>query len=240
MSGPFNFVYCLAGKGKRFKDQDIFLPKYLLRLEDGDTILEKSIKAFNFSSQINLHVVINHEHKDFEAQIKEILLKHGNAHKIVSVGDTQGQAETAFIGCNSIDNDYPIFFFNGDTILKGRDVGKMSEELRREFAGAIDVFLEDREHFSFVKLSEEQLVEEIAEKVPISRYATTGLYGFSNAAIYNKYFNSLKTEAEMYISDVYNLMLEKNEKIKGYISENGLNTIILGTPEEYFSNKHKL
>ncbi len=49
------------------------------------------------------------------------------------------------------------------------------------YAGAIDVFIEDRDHFSFVTLNEEQLVGRIAEKEAISRYATTGLYGFANA-----------------------------------------------------------
>ena len=240
MKEKFNFIYCLAGKGKRFTDKNIIEPKYLLKLDGNMTILEKSLDEFNFSPNVRLFLVINEEHKAFVPQIEELLSKQGNFYKVIVTPDTEGQAETGFIGCSTIENDDPIFFFNGDTILKNRDLSKMSEDLSQKISGAIDVFIEDRDHFSFVKLSKMHLVEEIAEKVPISRYATTGLYGFSNKDVYIKYYNSINTSTEKYISDVYKFMITNNEKIKGYIYEDERDTIILGTPEEYFSNRSKL
>ncbi|WP_420600848.1 sugar phosphate nucleotidyltransferase [Flagellimonas sp.] len=240
MNTKFNFIYCLAGKGKRFTAQQITLPKYLLQLEDGQTILEKSILEFNFSAAVDLHLVINEEHQGFVGQIEAILSKFENNFSIVVTPDTQGQAETGFIGCTHIHNQDPIFFFNGDTILRGRDVATMSTEMTSGFAGAIDIFLESRNHFSFVLMNDEGLVEKIAEKDPISNYATTGLYGFGNKEVYAKYYHDIRTTNEMYISDIYKLMLENNEKIKGYVYKNEMDTIILGTPEEYFSNKHKI
>lgn len=187
-----------------------------------------------------LFLVINREHRDFVGQIEKILLKQDNGFKIIITEDTKGQAETGFIGCSEIDNNDPVFFFNGDTILRNREIDHMSDDLGQNFAGAIDVFFEDSSHFSFVKLSAEHLVEEIAEKAAISRYATTGLYGFSSKQMYIEYFNKINSTTELYISDIYKLMIQNNERIKGYVSPNELDTIILGTPEEYFSNKHKL
>jgi len=239
MNLPINFVYCLAGKGKRFTDQNITLPKYLLTLGNDQTILEKSMEAFGFSPQVNLILVINEEHKDFKGQLEEILSTQNN-HKVIVTKDTQGQAETGFIGCKAINNNNPVFFFNGDTILKNRNIEKMSEDLAHNFSGAIDVFIEDSEHFSFVQLSEEQLVEKIAEKKAISKFATTGLYGFSNRDKYLKYYDRIDTSTELYISDVYKSMIVENEKIKAYICSEAMDTIILGTPEEYFSNKGKI
>jgi dTDP-glucose pyrophosphorylase len=235
-----NFVYCLAGKGKRFTDKNITIPKYLLELEDRQTILEKSVLEFNFSPQMNLLLVINQEHKGFTGQIEKILSKlHGNV-KVIVTPDTRGQAETALIGCNCIDNDHPVFFFNGDTILKNRDVGSMANDLAQQYKGAIDVFLEDRAHFSFVELSDQNIVVKIAEKEAISRYATTGLYGFSDKGLFTDYYNQIDTSKEMYISDIYKLMIASNEKIRAYLCPDENDTIILGTPEEYFSNKGKL
>ena len=112
MNLPINFVYCLAGKGKRFTDQNITLPKYLLTLGNDQTILEKSMEAFGFSPQVNLILVINEEHKDFKGQLEEILSTQNN-HKVIVTKDTQGQAETGFIGCKAINNNNPVFFFNG-------------------------------------------------------------------------------------------------------------------------------
>tara|TARA_R110002153_G_scaffold222001_5_gene374397 strand:- start:607 stop:1329 length:723 start_codon:yes stop_codon:yes gene_type:complete len=236
----FNFIYCLAGKGKRFTTQNITLPKYLLKLESGETILERSLTEFHFSNEVNIFIVINEAHKDFVGEIEKELSKFNNFHQIISTPDTKGQAETGFIGCNMITNDYPIFFFNGDTILKSRDISLMSNDLKQNYTGAIDAFIEDKDHFSFIKLTEEDYVVEIAEKKVISKFATTGLYGFSSKEIYTKYYRELKTKNEMYISDIYKLMLSHNEQIKGYVYKNTLDTIILGTPEEYFSNKNKV
>lgn len=233
-------MYCLAGKGKRFTDKNITAPKYLLELGDNQTILEKSVEEFNFPDEVSLYLVINKDHKGFIGSIEEILSKRNNSFKVIVTEDTRGQAETGFIGCSFIDNNKPVFFFNGDTILKNRDIENMSADLLQNYSGAIDVFLEDRNHFSFVKLSEDLLVEKIAEKEVISRYATTGLYGFSNKELYINYFNRIDSRTELYISDIYKLMISNNEKIKGYVCSDELDTIILGTPEEYFSNKHKI
>jgi dTDP-glucose pyrophosphorylase len=237
---PFNFVYCLAGKGRRFTEQNITLPKYLLELGPGQTVLEKSVAEFNFSTEVNLLLIINEEHRDFAAQIKEVLSRQINSCKVVITADTKGQAETGFIGCNNIDNSNPVFFFNGDTILKNRDITEMAQDLSTRFTGAIDVFLEDREHFSFVQLSEESLVEKIAEKQAISRFATTGLYGFSDKDTYIRHYHQISSSGEMYISDIYKMMIAEGELIRGYVFEDEGDTIILGTPEEYFSNKDRV
>jgi dTDP-glucose pyrophosphorylase len=240
MGGQFNFAFCLAGKGKRFTEKNITVPKYLLKLSNDQTILERSIEEFNFPDQVSLYIVVNREHKDFVGQIEEILSDQDKNFKVIITDDTRGQAETGLIGCKYIENNHPVFFFNGDTILKNRDLEKMSSDLKHQYSGAIDIFLEDRNHFSFVQLSEDDLVEKIAEKVVISQYATTGLYGFSNKDVYIKYYNQIKTSAELYISDLYKLMIIDHEKIKGYVCTEESDTVILGTPDEYFSNKDKI
>ncbi len=50
--------------------------------------------------------------------------------KLLVTDDTRGQAETGYIGCSAINNNYPIFFFNGDTILKQRDIENMARDLK--------------------------------------------------------------------------------------------------------------
>ncbi len=240
MNGRYNFTFCLAGKGKRFTEQNIIVPKYLLHLDNHQTILERSIKEFNFPNEVSLSVVINRAHEAFVGQIEDILSKHNKNFKVIVTDDTQGQAETAYIGCKSIQNNDPVFFFNGDTILKNRDLGKMAYDLAHRFSGTIDLFLEDSKHFSYVQLTEYDLVEKIVEKEVISNYATTGLYGFSSKEKFIEYFNHIQTSSEIYISDIYKLMIIDHEKIKGYVCNDETETIILGTPEEYFANKDKL
>lgn len=211
-----------------------------MELNKGKTLLEKSIKSFNFPESTNLYLVINEEDKDYLGEVENILGAFKNLSKIIITPDTQGQAETAFIGCKDIPNNFPIFFFNGDTILKNRDVNGMASQLHTKCDGAIDTFIEDTDHFSFVKLDATNKVTEIAEKIVISNYATTGLYGFSGKEIYLEYYQKLKTDHEKYISDVYKIMLSNDLVIKGMVSPEKRDTIILGTPKEYFANKDKV
>ncbi len=89
--GSFNFVYCLAGKGKRFTEKNIRLPKYLLKLDDDQTILEKSIQEFNFPADVYLYLVINKEHQDYVGRIwKESFPNSGNKYEIISHGRYPG------------------------------------------------------------------------------------------------------------------------------------------------------
>lgn len=211
-----------------------------MELNNDNKLLESSIKAFNFPESTNLYLVINEEDQDYIEEVEKILGLFKNYSKIIITPDTQGQAETAFIGCRDIPNNFPIFFFNGDTILKNRDINEMAFQLHTQCDGAIDTFIEDTNHFSFVKLDSNKRVTEIAEKIVISNYATTGLYGFSGKDIYLEYYQKLKTNHEKYISDVYKIMLSDNLIIKGMVSSDDRDTIILGTPKEYFDNKDRV
>ena len=121
----------------------------------------------------------------------------------------QEGSHTANIACTKIKNNFPIYFFNGDIIIKNRDLYKISEELRdKNLHGVIDTFANE-DHFSYVN-DIDGLVREIKEKIVISNNATTGLYGFINKNTYMYYYERMKEALnEEYISDVYNLMLKK-------------------------------
>ena len=155
-------------------------------------------------------------------------------YELKHVGDTRGQAHTAFIASEMVKNSKPIFFYNGDTIIKERNLAEISKEIiNNNFSGSIDTFFAEGNHFSYVKV-ENEIVTEIKEKIVISNMATTGLYGFKSSSCYQNFYSQIGYEkGEEYISDVYIKMLENGEKIKNYFYENSENTIILGTPEEY-------
>lgn len=231
----YYFVYCLAGKGSRFIDEGIFVPKFLLELNNNRTILETSINQFNFENNVVLVVVLNYSHKLFENQISNLLISTGLRYIIKFVEDTNGQAETAKIAIEDLNTNYPIFFFNGDTILKNRDLNYFLEILAKGFKGVIDVFNSNSSNFSYVKVNGD-IVIEIKEKKPISNFATSGLYGFSSVHLYLQFFKELQINSEIFISDVYDKMLSKKLKIT-IVKNLNSDTIILGTPLEFFKNK---
>ena len=78
------------------------------------------------------------------------------------------------------------------------------------------------------------LVTDIKEKKIISKYASSGLYGFKSKDIYLNYYSQLKkNEGELFISNVLEKMLKKNEKVITNTISPDDKTIVLGSPEEY-------
>ncbi len=56
-------------------------------------------------------------------------------------------------------------------------------------------------------------------------------------SIYRDYYGRIETGREMYISDIYKLMLQQGEKIRGVRNMEGKDTIILGTPRNIFPTR---
>lgn len=234
LTTSFNLVLCLAGKGSRFTEKGYATPKYLLKLQNKKSILENILSELCIGPKVQLKLILNNDNKKWSNEINQLLANEGYNFELKHVSDTRGQAHTALIASEMVENSKPIFFFNGDTIIKGRNLAEISEEITNNcLSGTIDTFFAEDNHFSYVKV-ENEIVTEIKEKIVISNMATTGLYGFKNSSYYQKFYKKLRNDkSEEYISDVYNKMLENKEKIKNYFYEISEDTIILGTPEEY-------
>ena len=240
------FILCLAGLGKRFTDEGIHCPKYLLPIDESQTtILEESLKNFNLKEETKIILCCNESHREYELLIQNILkLKNYNSEIIVTE-NTNGQAHTAYIASKFIVSKYPkyledlpIIFFNGDTILKNRNISKMIS-LMEDSLGLIDCFTSQNPKFSYIQTTNKKNVSNIEEKVCISDKATSGLYLFSTASIYMKEFEEggfLDSGDETYISHVYKSMISKGKNINFYLEKDLNNTLVLGTPEQYLQH----
>ena len=125
----------------------------------------------------------------------------------------------------------PIIYHNIDTILYARDWKQIQSKLQDHDA-YIDVFKSNAKDYSYVLLNENGNVRAISEKIVVSDLATSGLYGFKNAKVFKKNF---KTDQTSYISSIYENMLANNLNIAVSNSHHEDDTVVLGTPEEYFN-----
>jgi hypothetical protein len=93
-------------------------------------------------------------------------------------GDTRGAACSALLAVEHIAADEPLVIANGDQILAA-DLGAVANGFRdRGLDGGIVVFDAIHPRWSYVRVDRQGLVVEAAEKRPISRLATAGLYYF--------------------------------------------------------------
>lgn len=222
-------IFCMAGLYQRFRDAGYAGPKYLLPFR-GRPILSHVMTRLDPPG--NVLFVANQRERSFASAIQDAL---GGLveYPLLFVGDTSGQAETAAIGADAARDrgwDGPVLFHNVDTILSGRDLPAIGAMLATA-DGVIDVFPSTSPAFSYVAVDDQQRVTGIAEKVVISPYATTGLYGFRSPSAYLEWYaRTVPSGKESYISDVYRAILAAGGVIR---TTSGGDTLVLGTPAEY-------
>ena len=225
-------VICMAGLNTRFHDVGFDIPKYLLPWRE-ETIIYEILKQLGTFDEVLLLANKRDVYfmPDLIKTIEPLGLGKNNIHYI---GDTNGQAHTAYIGASLLKNKLQTFFVhNADTLLIGRDFKSIESTMSDAY---VDVFIANNPKYSYVR-SKDGLVTEIAEKSSISPFASSGLYGFYNAQIYEKMYVSLSenfTGKEMYIANVLDYMINNNNLFVGLNElNNSYETIVLGTPQEY-------
>ena len=230
-----SLIICMAGLNTRFHDVGFDMPKYLLPWR-GSCIIHSIINEFQTRHKFTNIILLANKRdlyfrKSLVDAIKHIGLDETNIHYI---GDTNGQAHTAYIGSTIAKNNEPIFVHNADTHLTFRNFNHIIEMLKTADA-FVDVFVANNPKYSYVKKEGDRVIE-IVEKNPISPFASSGLYCFKTAELYQEYFNKLQkdfTKSEMYIADVLALMLNDRKLIVTNELNNREETIVLGSPQEY-------
>jgi dTDP-glucose pyrophosphorylase len=240
MLNTINLVLCLAGKGQRFIDDGILIPKYLLKNNKGEPILNLIIKNLIQSGIRKFFLFVNKDNLEYKKNLLDVMTSFKDAYfELIFIPHNSGQAETAKIACSYIKKKFPesiyepIGFHNGDTILINRDLSGYLPIESFTWDGLIDTFVSNDPAYSYVKVEDEQVLE-IKEKDPISFNATSGLYFFKNLRIYEKFYNSCNFYLrEKFISNVYENMLLSGCVIKNNHCINPLDTVLLGTPKLY-------
>ena len=225
-------VICMAGLNTRFHDVGFDIPKYLLPWRE-ETIIYEILKQLGTFDEVLLLANKRDVYfmPDLIKTIEPLGLGKNNIHYI---GDTNGQAHTAYIGASLLKNKLQTFFVhNADTLLIGRDFKSIESTMSDAY---VDVFIANNPKYSYVR-SKDGLVTEIAEKSSISPFASSGLYGFYNAQLYEKMYEALSenfTGKEMYIANVLDYMIKNNNLFVGLNElNNEYETTVLGTPQEY-------
>ncbi|MCU0910022.1 MAG: glycosyltransferase family 2 protein [Rhodobacteraceae bacterium] len=99
-------------------------------------------------------------------------------------GPTAGAACTALLAIEHIDNDDELLIANGDQILAFDVETTVARFRARGLDAATVVFDSVHPRWSFVKTDADDMVIEAAEKRPISRNATAGVYYFRQGRLF--------------------------------------------------------
>ena len=230
----------MAGEGKRFKNEGIQKPKFMIEVKN-KTLFEWSIDSLpiNIAKKIIFICLEEHE-KKFKVSkfIKKIMDKDcpNSKYELVFIKNiTGGQVETVLNAKHLVRPENSIIIYNIDTrFISTRLKSKILTMKNKDVDGLLGCYPSNDENLSFVKLNEKGFVEQVAEKQKISDYASTGLYIFTRAEQFFKTGQEMiekenKIKNEYYVSEIYNMLLKLNAKFEIDIAEE---FTALGTPND--------
>lgn len=224
----------MSGEGSRFKKIGFTIPKHEI-IANGKTLFEWSMLSLNdFFSEDFIFIVRkgNYNLKFIEEKCNLLGIEKYETLEINEL--TDGQATTALMADNLIDDNESISIFNIDTYLEQGSI--MANEIKENYQGFIPSFVADGDKWSFVKIDANNKVTEVSEKVRISEYGTIGFYYFKTWSEYKAILNENKDEIknnykEAYIAPMYKYLIENNKDTYASVVD-GNKIHVLGTPDD--------
>ena len=149
-------------------------------------------------------------------------------------GLTEGAACTTLLAKNLINNNQPLLMANSDQFIEWDSNQFMYSMIGDTIDAGILTFESTHPKWSYAKLNDSGFVSEVAEKNPISKHATVGVYYWNKGCDYVKYAeqminNNIRVNNEFYVCPVFNEAIKDQKRIKTF----SVNKMWgLGTPED--------
>jgi NDP-sugar pyrophosphorylase family protein len=207
-----NVLIPMAGKNQYFSENDYPFPKPLVEIGN-KTVIEHVISNLaSIAEHVNFIFVLNStDCRKFHLDSTLNILTDHQCKIIRLDNETRGAACSALMAVSHIANDSPLVIANADQIFEGSLRDLVSGFFNAD-AGVL-TFESVHPRWSYVRLGDDKLVIETAEKRPISRHAIAGFYYFRQG----RYF----VESAM-------RMIQKDSSVNGnYFIAPSLNEMIL-------------
>ena len=228
------YILLCGGIGKRCNQYS--LPKPLNYIH-GRHLIEYTIESIPSNEVFIVYNSLLDKYNFKEILINKFKLHSFHFHSLDFL--SRGAVETALIGITHFDlGQDNLVFIDNDNI---HQFPEFSTEpiFDKHFICYGEDFV--KTNFSFITINEGSVVA-IEEKIKISDNYCCGLYGFKNKYSFLELANELinrnmKTKQEFYFSQIYKLLLEKDEKIIPILVKH---TFHLGSFDEISQNVHSM
>lgn len=212
-----NIVIPMAGDDASFRQAGFAFIKSLVEVQ-GKPLIQHVYESLSALHQGQFIFVIRNEdaqrfHLD---KVLHLMAPGSRVLKVEAV--TAGAACSALMAIEFINNDEELVVTNGDHLLHV-DLKASLEDFRAlEWDGATLVFESVHPRWSYVRVNNDNMVVEAAEKNPISRLATAGFYYFRRGQDFihgcmEMIRKGAHVEHQYYVCPVFNEMLLNDKKI---------------------------
>ena len=229
--GNMNVLIPMAGAGSRFEQAGYTFPKPLIDV-NGKPMIQRVVENLNMDAR---HIfIVQKEHYE-KYSLKHTLNLIAPNCKIVQVeGITEGAACTTLLAKEFINNNEPLVLANSDQYVNWNSNEYMYSCMADDIDGSILTFESTHPKWSYAKLNEDGFVTEVAEKKPISKHATVGIYFWKRGKDYvdaaeSMIQKNIRVNNEFYVCPVYNEALLRGARVKTFHIDKMWG---LGTPED--------
>lgn len=212
-------VIPMAGLGSRFQNAGFEHPKPFIEFL-GKTMIEHVVE--NLGASNDFIIIMQKQHYMAYSHIIARLTEQVSSFDAVLIEKpTNGAAETCMLASSKLDHQAPLMIANCDQIMEWNNYDFRTWFLASGLDGAICTFDSQSTKNSYALIDENGLVKQTAEKTVISPHATTGIYVWNKAgnflsAAEEMIVQGLRTNNEFYVCPVYNINVERGEKIGLY------------------------
>jgi NDP-sugar pyrophosphorylase family protein len=225
----------LSGRGRAFVEKGYTFPKPLIEV-GGMPLIEIVVSNLALAEGHNFVFVCRREMLDQYALADVLRLISPGCHVVSSYGETGGALCSVLLGIEHIDSEQELIIANGDQYIDNGIEAFIASARDSGADGSVLVFPSTHPKWSYASISESGNVEMIAEKKPISRFATAGIYYFKRGRDFlqgaeRMILKGTKTAAEFYVAPVFNELILAGKNVSAFhISRKEMHS--LGTPED--------
>jgi dTDP-glucose pyrophosphorylase len=229
-----NILIPMAGNGSRFIEKGYKNPKPLIDVFQ-KPMIEWVVSNFSSNLDIKFNFICRSEHEEKYEISKTLKRITKNNCNIVFVKDlTEGAACTTLLAESYIDNSQNLIIANSDQFVEW-SFENFYHQAKNHDASILTFFSQEKK-WSYAKLNENNLVEQVAEKKVISDHATVGIYFWQHGSDYVKYAKqmiskNIRVNNEFYVCPVFNEAIEDEKKISVFDIEK-TKMWGLGVPED--------
>jgi dTDP-glucose pyrophosphorylase len=208
-----NILVPMAGDGHLFEEAGFAFPKNLVEIA-GLPLVERVLDQLQplISAGADLVCLVKDAENSKFHTADVIRLLYPKATVVTVPVLESGAACTALLAIEHLDPEEPLLVFNGDQIVK-RDLAPIVADFEeRGLDAGVVVFRAVHPRWSYVKLGDDGLVIEAAEKRPISTHATAGMYWYRRAsdflsAVMEMIRKDAHVEGRFYICPAFNELI---------------------------------
>ncbi|MCW7552200.1 glycosyltransferase family 2 protein [Endozoicomonas gorgoniicola] len=212
-----NVVIPMAGAGSRFVNAGFIKPKPFIDV-NGKPMIIRVLENINLPNARYI-LIAQRKHLQSEVDVVKEIKKRFQATFVEIDGLTEGTVCTVLHSRKLIDNDTPLLIANSDQLVDFEPQAFVSDCISRNLDGSILTFVDKTQDskWSFARIDQDGLVQEVKEKEAISEFATVGIYFFRKGgdfidASISMILHQDRVNGEYYTCPTYNYLIAEGKR----------------------------